>query len=74
MRTSGADSINIWTSLSVRFERDPRLAARAVLEASRRLHRPVDALSIEDIDRVKEGIQVKLPMSVISHFDPNADG
>jgi len=31
-------------------------ATRAVLEASRRLHRPVDALSIEDVERVEEGI------------------
>jgi hypothetical protein len=32
------------------------VATRAVLEASRRLHRPVDALSIEDVERVEEGI------------------
>jgi hypothetical protein len=31
-------------------------AVRAVLEASRRLHRPVDALSVEDVERVEEGI------------------
>jgi hypothetical protein len=31
-------------------------ATRAVLEASRRLHRPVDALSIEEVERVEEGI------------------
>jgi hypothetical protein len=31
-------------------------ATRAVLEASRRLHRPIDALSIEDIEKVEEGI------------------
>lgn len=35
-----------------------RIAAvrRAVLEASRRLHRPIDTLSIEDVERVEEGI------------------
>jgi len=31
-------------------------AVGAVLEAARRLHRPVDALSIEEIERVEEGI------------------
>ena len=32
------------------------VAAGAVLEASRRLHHPVEALSIEDIENVEEGI------------------
>ena len=32
------------------------VVTRAVLEASSRLHRPVDALSIEDIEREEEGI------------------
>jgi hypothetical protein len=31
-------------------------ATRAVLEASRRLHRTVDALSIDDIENVEEWI------------------
>jgi hypothetical protein len=30
-------------------------AARAVIEAWRRLHRPVDLLTIRDIERVEEG-------------------
>lgn len=31
-------------------------AVRAVLEAAQRLHRPVDALSVKDVENVERGI------------------
>jgi hypothetical protein len=41
--------------LRARLEKYPA-AVGAVLEAAHRLHRPVDALSIKDVERVEEGI------------------
>jgi hypothetical protein len=41
--------------LRARLEKYPA-AVGAVLEAAHRLHRPVDALSIQDIEAVEEGI------------------
>lgn len=44
--------------LRARLEKYPA-AVGAVLEAAHRLHRPVDALSIKDVERVEEGIHAR---------------
>jgi hypothetical protein len=56
MRNPGGIRVNEERELfqvRARLENYPT-AVRAVLEAAHRLHRPVDALSIQDIEQVEE--------------------